>query len=68
MLLMVIALLFIVSMILQPFCFVVADACIEVLRIPMRFVGKLVTYIHVTRNSRCRGTRQNYAEKDMTYA
>jgi len=32
------------------------------------YLGRNITYIHVTRNSRCRGTRQNYAEKDMTYA
>ena len=41
-LLVVMALLILVSMVLQPFCFFVADACIDVLRIPIRFVVNYV--------------------------
>lgn len=42
MLLIVMAVLFFVSMVLQPICFIVADTCIDVLRVPVRFVRKCI--------------------------
>lgn len=42
MLLIVMVVLFFVSMVLQSVCFIVADTCIDVLRIPVRFVRKYV--------------------------